>query len=411
MLPLLPGLIFSLSARREIKSTESVIRLPDYGFQADGLFSFRILGTNLTGISILLIPYFTLDRVSTSALATAICLSPSSFSEGYISHFKAGPVPQWEGTVESAGIYIPVVINCHARAFTVDMSMRNPDSYLDLRESFLPYFFVILCFVNLTAVVGLVGNSIAHLEFRISAHSALAAACAVRAISHYLCSWYWTVGIATEAVALRLAYFKDMVQVVSLSALFTVNSLFAAGWGIYRERITQADWLPMMNLSWMFFVSKLMAMRESSAVWVLFALIAGVLGLFFFDQVSEWLTIPAGILQAVETYDVAAIAKLQLIMEFGKGFREVLVWGLALAIFVWVFAIWSSVAILGEELLYLGLTALDVYHFWIRRSHAGARIVGMEEGHEPEAGEAIMVEEPGKGPALVFLVRAVDVEP
>jgi hypothetical protein len=76
-----------------------------------------------------------------------------------------------------------------------------------------------------------------------------------------------------------------------------------------------------------------------------------------------------------------------------------------LAVLNLVFSLWTSVAILWEELLYFGFTCLDLYYFWIRRAHAGLNVT--EE--EVEERNVKLVEEPCQEPILAFLTRDIRV--
>jgi hypothetical protein len=129
------------------------------------------------------------------------------------------------------------------------------------------------------------------------------------------------------------------------------------------------------------------------------------MSVFYTDHITEWLTVPARLFHEFDTVEWTIIRKLQLMLSFGTGFKELIMLALALCIFKFVLSIWSSLSIVGEELIYLGFAYLDLYHFWIRQSHSGIDFVVEEQHRQIGESDLGLLEEPNQEPVLVFLAR------
>jgi hypothetical protein len=402
MLALLASAATALSVRREIDAPNRVVALPDYGFHSGGAFSFRLMGSNLTGIAILLAPFLNVTRFTfTDAFSAAFCRDPASAPGGYLSEFQPGPVRQWGGTVGALGIYVPLVVNCHAQAFAVDMAARNPDSYLDARESFLPYMYAALCLVNLALALALMVNAVCHWRLRIGSHSALAVGLCLRALAQYLCARIWAARIVTETVPGGFTFVVGMAEVLALSVYFTVNGLIVAGWGTYRETIGQSDWLPILNVSWVFFLVKWLTSLDYQSPFLL--VIGGVMGMWYIEFISEWVEVPARLLREEHPLDAPARAKLELALRFGREYAKLLLCGVGLAGVELMAWLWAPVASLAEEVLHFAITCVGLRHLWIRAEHEGTQFadVEIEDGTDVK-----IIEEPDQEPALAFVARA-----
>jgi hypothetical protein len=404
MIALFVSGVLALFARRQVAESESIVALPDYGFEKLGVFRFRAAGANITGIRILLADYFDTDRRTfTGTFFSSVCLNPESFN-GQISPMGAGSLLGWDGTVNGTAIYIPLVLNCHSRSFTIDMSLYNPGSFLDIREAFLPGMYLWLCVMHSLIAVALIFNSLSHLQFRIGAHSGLAASCSLRAISNYMSSGHWSSLVLTDAPSWPSWIWVWALHIASLTSFFTVNGLLLSGWGIYRETITESDWLPLLYITWFFQLARSLASSASVVMWIIFGSIAGVMGACYLEHINEWLIVPATLIKAVGKSDAVARAKLIMVMRFGRSFTSLVFWAVVFVLLKIVLAIWSSITIFVEEMLYFAFTCVDLYFFWIRPAHHGTT---EETETVEEISKVTLIDEPGHPVPLLCIVTPV----
>jgi hypothetical protein len=404
MIALFVSAVLCLFANRQVAESESIVALPEYGFERQGVFHFRAAGPNMTGLRILLADYFDTDRRTfTGTFFSSVCLDPQSFN-GHISPGAVGNLLGWDGAVNATGVYVPLVFNCHSRAFTVDMSLHNPDSYLDLREAFLPHMYRWLCVVHSIIAVALVFNSVSHLQFRIGAHSGLAASCSLRAISNYVSSNHWSSLVLTEAPYWPSWIWMWVLHVASLTSFFTVNGLLLSGWGVYRESVAESDWIPLLYVSCFFQIARSLASGAGLVLWIVFGSIAAVLAACYLEHINEWLIIPTRLLRTAGKSDPVARAKLILVLRFGRSFTRLVFWAVVFVVLKIVLAVWTSITIFVEEMIYLAFACVDLYFFWIRPTHYGIK----EEVFETEGtADVTLIDEPGHAVPLLCVVTPV----
>jgi hypothetical protein len=362
-------LMSSLTAVRKVGEADIVTVLPDFGFDANGDFFFRISGVNVSGFFIVL----SRNRAELDRTFDSVCRNRSSF-RGLVSSPETGQTLEFDGKVDFAGVYFPAIFNCEAHAITVDMELRNDKSYLDSRDSFLPKMYEFLCVLSAFAAFAFVINSLSHPQFRISVHSCLALAFAVRAISHYASAEHWSLLIIEKRPPFTSSVPVHLWHVFSLSIDFTVNSLLLSGWGIYRTSIGKDDVLLPLNLSWIFFSSKMITSCDSLLISVLFGSVAVSMAGWYVGNVCGWFSVAWKMMEEVGKSDAIAQKKYGLALGFASWFTR---WLFGVCVFVvlkCVLSIRSSVTVLVEELFYVALMCIHVCFFWIGRSREGLTV-------------------------------------
>jgi hypothetical protein len=254
----------SFSRTVDIDSYSSLEALPDYGFNPGGLFSFQLTGLNVSGVVIHLASYAESgSHTLPSSFYMTMCHQASNFDPRYIHSFHSGS-DTWIGHVFETGIFAPIVANCRSFSFAVHMSARNAHSWLDIRSSFVPYTYAGFSLLYPTFAFAMVANGLLNFRFHIRAHSALTCSILFRAASIYASGRLWLSRIESEEVQWESDILVAILSICSLSTFFTINALLLSGWGTYRDRVEHSDWLPLLNLTFVFFFMKMLATRETS---------------------------------------------------------------------------------------------------------------------------------------------------
>jgi hypothetical protein len=395
LIAIVVGLVSSLTIVRKVGETDMVTVLPDFGFGANGEFFFRVSGVNVSGVFVVLVR----NRVELDGTFHSVCRNWSSF-RGLISPPKTGLFVEFDGKIDFAGVYFPGIFNCEAHAITVEMELRNEESYLDSRDSFLPKMYQCLCVLSAFAAFAFVINSLSRPQFRISVHSCLALAFAVRAISHYASAEHWSSLILEKRPSFRASVPVHLWRVFSLSVDFTVNSLLLSGWGIYRASIGRDDVLLPLNLSWIFFSSKMIASGGSLMTSIAFGSLALAVAAWYVANACGWFSVAWKMMDEVGKTDAIAEKKFGLAVGFASWFMR---WLFAVCAFVGlkcVLLVRYSVTVLVEELLYAALMCIRVCFFWIRRSREEVTV-----NLDQEISMLTMIHGPDEPSPSVYVIR------
>jgi hypothetical protein len=130
-----------------------------------------------------------------------------------------------------------------------------------------------------------------------------------------------------------------------------------------------------------------------------FAIVAGMIWLFYLQYLNSWLEIPRDLIQGFQGHN-AVRCKFELILRFGHEFTRIITLGLSVALSMLLLQFWEWMRVGCEEMFYCTFAGLDVYFFWIRKEHRGE--VG--EGLAPRGESDLRVlEEPGQPDALTLL--------
>jgi hypothetical protein len=378
-----------------VRESERVVTLQDYGFETNGSFSLRVGGGNISGVCVLL-PRMVrslrhmLDGVNCTNITVDILKSPIGSGRSLV----------WDGLIEMTGTYVPIILNSECHSFTVELDLYNPDSHLDHRDSFLPDMYFVLSVVSIVIAGSLLLNRISHWRFRIDVHSWLIASLCLRSVSLYVNSSYWSCIRFNGHVPLTFTLSVKALHIASLSGRFTIHALLLSGWGTYRETVTDVDYLVPLNLSWIFFLAKSFASCECLEIGCSCAFTAMIMGWHYHMYICRWLAIPSRLIVELKNQDEVAHSKLEVVQHFGNIFRSLIYIGLLLIISGELGHVRHSTLEVVEESLYLSLSLSELYFFWICDV---AKPYDIYQHRSPFT-SVRMLEEPGQGPVVVFLL-------
>jgi hypothetical protein len=307
--------------------------------------------------------------------------------------------------IEISGVYTAVALNCQSRSFTIRMAARNPDSFLDIRSAFIPYFLISASLLYSTATFLWLLNSFCHSKFQISAHTAIGVSFCLRAVSLYFQSVIWTDQIANNSRGLAFDVLAFSMTVFSLAAFFAVNLMLISGWGVYRDSMSRAEIVPLGSVTVYFFLFKAVAASIETKLWLLPGVVALGNLVLFLGYASMGIYQASQLLAEYGAADGAMAAKLQLILAFGHHYFKAISIGAGLALSLILLPVTRSVSIAAEEVFYVCFLALDFRYFWITSGHRGSA----EVERQAEEGVAVVktIEEPGEEAKIVCLTSPV----
>jgi hypothetical protein len=150
-----------------------------------------------------------------------------------------------------------------------------------------------------------------------------------------------------------------------------------------------------------------MASTLPSGFSLLFGLFACCYLAAFLSHINNSLLIADDLLGRIGEFDLVIESKLLLLLRFGRQFLKAVTLAIVCTLMVTWLPISNSVTVLVEEVMYLAITSLDVYFFWITKTHAGPEGAGIAP-LTFAASELTAIDEPGEPTRIAILRRVME---
>lgn len=372
-------LSFSYSKTKYFRQENIYFDFPSYGVD-NGYFEYRISGKlNKTNIKIKLFPIKEFKKIRNS-LAREACRKFGT--AGYVFNVTSKltgtfPIPKKE-------VYVPVVGNCNKNVFKVTLKFWNENSFLDFRETNIPWNFMIICVFNIVIIVLWIHNTIINYRFFIKVHLMMGFAICLNLLKLVIRTKYWSNKIVNEESSLFRFFVDSGFSAFSNSFLLTVNAIAILGYGTYRENISFYDIISMFNICLLFFGMKIIIeLIDDFLIWCPLLFVSMNIIFTYFDMINNAIIAVFYMSSDFDDENSPEYKKFQLIIDFGRNFISqfaaiILVAGLTL-----LMDAWKVTKVTFEEVYYCLVILNDTKYFLIREAlHKGNSNIEHEEKNE-----------------------------
>jgi hypothetical protein len=365
MLILLP-FAGSYSMALDLKQHGCFIKLPSYGFVKGGTFRIGRLGDNATDIGVYFLPVI-YDSSFSAASLQLIHVCNRSFVEPPLLRSPRDSA-NWDGTVNSSMVVVPLITNCRSRRATVLVDFANPNTALDSRELHLPALYISLTVIYTGTCCFFLANQLCFLKLVVVLHSGAGVAAGLKAVGSFLDWGLWRGKGSTGELLMKQQVAAEFLFTVTHTAFFVLNGLAVVGLGTFRSRIPLEEVLAVFLMCfWFFFTWAILHCTAHAAFSVAFVLLSAG-GLYVFGRFVYTNLCKAIRLQNLfyPTGDAVMVLKLEIVLRFGG---YVTVWGTVLVLataYVWLTPSWAFLQRVVEEALILAMFLINAAVFFYR---------------------------------------------
>lgn len=371
----------TLSSTHAISKSNLFDRLDSFGFDEGGRFSARISSTEKFNTAIFLIPEDKYNRIIFSKdLQYNYCARgrgmnlffQSTYSRFFYQNQRSY---QWNVTVNISQTYVPLIANCYACPLTVSYEFRNSKSFLDTRENFIPIMYAISCYVSLLILIIWIVNSLRYCRFFVFLHSLFSFSSFFIFLSHFFQYKLWTSYSQYDYASPSLRFIAFIIDDLSISFLYTINSLASNGYGIYFENIKFA--LPQISSIFFFFFTNFIILQiifyTHFFLKILFCFSLLFTSYPFLRFVSDGFQ-RAFALQSRYSEDSILIHKFELATRFSEDFMAYFIYLVITYIALFVGLYEEVHLILLQVLVTFILLYLDAFYFLYREAYNAIEI-------------------------------------
>jgi hypothetical protein len=365
MLLLLP-FARSYSMIPRLTQQDRFVKLPSYGFVKGGTFRIRRLGENATEIGIYFLPVIYDSSFSAASLQlTHVC--NQSFMEQPLLRAPRDS-DDWDGTVNSSMVVVPLITNCHSRRVSVMVHFENPNTTLDSRELHVPELYATLMVVYLVLFLLFLANQLWFLNFLVVLHSGAGVCASLKAVGSFL-YWrlWWGKGLTGE-FSVEQHFAAEFFFIATHTAFFMLNGLVVVGLGTFRSRIPLEEVLTVFLMCFWFFCTWAILRRTTHAAFsfAFFFLGSGDLclfGRFVYTNLCKAIKLQSLFCTAG---DALMVLKLEMVLRFGG---YVTVWAAVVILgtaYFWLTPSWVFLQKTVEEALIIAVFLIDAAFFFYR---------------------------------------------
>lgn len=383
------------SAMYKYRISEYVsILQPGFGFLMNGQFKFYCYGENLSHTYVIMAYEDQVPSNPTTLLE--FCQTDTLLRTTFPLSKKLANATSdfYSGAIVLPDVYVPIILNCKKSVMKVEVSLRNPNSFLDSRDQFLPYFFACFSLLYGTVVIIWIVNSMLFRQFEIKCHYCLAGIAALKGAELYAKATFWTNLINHEESIIRrftVELFSGLVN----SLFFTLNGVLVAGWGTYRDTVTQDFATSIFVICASFYVIKAIGHGDSDFGWLVFLVAIGSVCILYTNIINALVMIANELQETIGERDSVANNKLTMAVKFGRQFSFFISIFVISAMYIMFLPFSRSFDLTIEELFYACVTAIDLVSFLFKKEHEGTgteavrREISVAQIKEPDDAETL----------------------
>ena len=399
------GIVCALGYRREFhkhNSTRQQLRLPLFGFDTGGraVISIAINIPSSLYIFLMSAPEYARVRAGVVYLPNICKRRDLNFSVLNFSSPKPVSDVLWKTTVEHAGIYAPVVVNCaenRTTIYDVRVKFRNKDSLLDSREKGIDVMYCIMSFMYLVLGVVWIWNLVSHLKYCIVIHNVMCFVPLLKAVSLAVSAALWQEKKVTDEPRSVLVY-ADCIAFMMFCIAYTLSFLVAAsGYGVFRSTLTTDELVAFLFTTiWLSFGLAFADFFADPDYAVFGRLVVAILGLYYIQiLVNCWYSVMQ--LQLMAT-DGVMVLKSFMVAHFVAMSLVFFVILVVLDGLGYLFGMWKNMMCAVLEMCVFNSVAFQG-SYMIRSDHA------YQEDVVEEAGDIRSLHEPDSVPGQLVFVK------
>ena len=376
--------LIALSASRKLKiqvtKNVKIRSLQSFGFDVSGYFDVHLSSSGKFRSEFFLVPKSQYDQLDLSSNALGnICNHTNSSSLRHFSYkykyFNHLSKYNFQSKVFRKGVYVPVVLNCDLKDFSVELTTRNSNSYLDYRDKHLPLMYTVSCIVATTISLCWVLNGICFRHFSVTSHKLFLLSALLYALSRYLKAKYWITLTISDYASVWLSLISYSFEIFSIAFLLTVNSLVSFGYGVLSENFEHfsPDFSSNFLSSIIICLSRDILDLNGKATFQVIVFIFSMFSMLnYSDYVATGMFIANNLLYDVNNEFTHIVQKCKLVMKFDLDLSLFLLSFLIALVYNFIMEPYYSYRALFETMHTFLLLYLDMHYFLYRSSYEGS---------------------------------------